>query len=98
MILHKSCVGYHVVFMPAALKDLAKIDQSHVSVILDKIKSLIVGQLNLDIKKLKSQHELYRLRAGEYRIVYSINNKQIAVYVVAVGHRKEVYKKAFKRI
>jgi len=98
MILHKSCAGYHVVFMPAALKDLAKIDQLHESIILNKIKALITGQLNLDIKKLKSQHELYRLRAGEYRIVYSINNREITVYIVAVGHRKEIYKKAFKRI
>ena len=98
MIPHKPCAGYIVIFIPAALKDLAKIDQSHAPIILAKIKALVAGQLNLDIKKLKSEHGLYRLRAGEYRIVYRIQDSEITVYVVAIGHRKEIYQKAFKRI
>ena len=54
--------------------------------------------MNLNIKKLKSKFALYRLRAGDYRIVYTIEHQKIIVYVIAIGHRKEVYETLSRRI
>lgn len=46
-----------------------------------------------DIKKLKGYDELLRLRVGEYRIIYSVDNGKLIVYVVDAGSRGDVYKR-----
>jgi mRNA interferase RelE/StbE len=42
--------------------------------------------------KLQGEEELYRVRVGDYRIVYQIQDKQLIVLVVQMGHRREVYR------
>jgi len=39
-----------------------------------------------------SGRERYRIRQGQYRIVYAIENEELVVYVVKIGHRKDVYR------
>lgn len=55
------------------------------------MRELKNGSKNLDIKKLKSEHDLYRLRVGSFRVIYSIEHEKIIIYVVAIGHRREIY-------
>jgi len=43
-------------------------------------------------KKLKETENTYRIRTGNYRIIYSIINKELIIEVIKVGHRKDVYK------
>ncbi len=43
-------------------------------------------------KKLAGMDELYRVRAGDYRIVYTIQDKKLIILVVRIAHRREVYK------
>lgn len=43
-------------------------------------------------KKLSGLDELYRIRAGDYRIVYTIRDKKLLILVVRIAHRKDVYK------
>ena len=42
-------------------------------------------------KKLKGVENLYRLREGDYRVIYSVEDRVLRVIVVAVGNRKDVY-------
>jgi mRNA interferase RelE/StbE len=42
--------------------------------------------------KLQGEEELYRVRVGDYRIVYQIQDRQLVVLVVQIGHRREVYR------
>jgi mRNA interferase RelE/StbE len=42
--------------------------------------------------KLKGESELYRARVGDYRIVYQIQDRQLIVLVVQMGHRREIYR------
>jgi mRNA interferase RelE/StbE len=42
--------------------------------------------------KLQGEEELYRVRVGDYRIVYQIQDRQLIVLVVQMGHRREVYR------
>jgi mRNA interferase RelE/StbE len=44
-------------------------------------------------KKLKGAEELYRLRVGDYRIIYTVEDNELLVIVVNTGHRKEVYRR-----
>ena len=98
-IVHPKCIGYTIIFYEDAKKDLRKIDNQSISKILNKIKELVTNNLSgLNIKKLKSKNLLYRLRVGNYRIVYSIKHEKIIVYVIAIGHRKDIYKNLDRRV
>ncbi|RKJ72391.1 type II toxin-antitoxin system RelE/ParE family toxin [Butyricicoccus sp. 1XD8-22] len=44
-----------------------------------------------DIKRLKGHKDLLRLRVGEYRVIYSVDNGQLIIYVVDVGNRGQIY-------
>jgi mRNA interferase RelE/StbE len=44
-------------------------------------------------EKLSGHQDRYRVRAGRYRIVYAIRDEELVVYVVKVGHRKDVYRR-----
>lgn len=59
--------------------------------VLYKIEALSENPRPHDCKKLSSQ-EKYRIRCGNFRILYSIENDILTVFVVKVGHRKDVYR------
>lgn len=91
-MVHPKCIGYEVILSDEAKRFLKKLDSKIVSRILAKLKDLTSEKCeNLDIKKLKENKSLYRIRVGDYRIIYSINNREIIVFVVKIGHRKDVY-------
>ena len=57
-----------------------------------RIDSLAENPRPQGIKKLAGEEDLYRLRVGDYRIIYQIQEKRLIVLVVGVGHRTEVYR------
>ena len=61
-----------------------------------RIREVIDGLENqprpADCVKLKGLDELYRVRVGDYRIVYQIQDQQLVVLVIQVGHRREIYR------
>ncbi|MCM1118195.1 MAG: type II toxin-antitoxin system RelE/ParE family toxin [bacterium] len=46
-----------------------------------------------DIKKVKGYDELFRLRVAEYRVIYSVDNGKLIIYIVDVGNRGDIYKR-----
>lgn len=44
------------------------------------------------VKKLEGERELYRLRSGDYRIIYRVEDRVLLVLVIAIGHRREIYR------
>ena len=58
--------------------------------IVSAIEKLPNGE---DIKKLNGHNELLRLRVGEYRIIYSVDNGELIIYVIDAGNRGEIYKR-----
>ncbi|MGD9950931.1 MAG: type II toxin-antitoxin system RelE/ParE family toxin [Desulfobulbus sp.] len=83
--------GYEILFKESVYKDLKHIPKTDLKRILARIE-----QLGLDPRQPGSQKltgaELYRVRQGNYRIVYTIEDDKLIVCVVKVGHRKEVYR------
>ena len=57
-----------------------------------RIDSLADNPRPPDTKKLSGAEELYRIRVGDYRVLYAIQDKVLLVLVVKVGHRREVYR------
>ena len=44
-----------------------------------------------DVKKLQGSDDLYRVRAGDYRVIYPIQDKRLLILAVKIGHRSDVY-------
>lgn len=63
--------------------------------IISALRGLEKGPRQKQAKKLAGMDDLYRIRVGDYRIVYTIQDKKLLVLVVRIAHRKEVYKKPF---
>lgn len=79
---------YLIDLMPKAIKDLKNLPRSDSKKVIEKIKALENG-LSGDIKKLTNFSPEYRLRVGNYRVLFETENKKIIIY--RVKHRKETY-------
>lgn len=84
---------YEVGFKPAALRQLRKLDANIQISILTEIESLADDPRPSDCKQLKGETDLYRIRvSGTYRVVYKIQDKQLLVTVIKLGHRRDGYR------
>lgn len=83
--------GYSIFFKDSVRKDLDAIPKNDLQRIIERIGNLAENPRPLGCEKLSGQ-EKYRLRQGNYRIIYSIEDTQLIVWVVKVGHRREVYR------
>ena len=84
-------MSYSVVFSTQALKNLEKVNEPYYSKLKSAIQNLRRNPRPVGCKKLKGR-EGYRIRVGNYRIIYEIFDTQLIVTVIAIGHRKEIYK------
>jgi len=82
---------YAVFIERYALKQIAKLDKKIIPVVKEAIAGLASDPRPFGYKKLKGE-EAYRIRIGDYRIIYEIEDDKIIVTVVSVGHRKDIYK------
>ena len=82
---------YRVIVKQSVSKDLKKIQKKDVKRILTAIQSLAENPRPPQAKKLSGQ-DRYRLRQGNYRILYSIEDERLIVCVVKVGDRRDVYR------
>jgi mRNA interferase RelE/StbE len=82
---------YTLVIEKYALKQLAKITPDQNPNIKEAIAALAYNPRPHGYKKLKGT-DAYRIRTGDYRIIYEVHEKIIIVVVVDVGHRRDIYK------
>ena len=82
---------YRVSFRVSVEKDLIAIPKSDLKKILQRIKTLSENPRPSGCEKLTGQ-ERYRIRQGRYRILYSIQDRELTVWIVKVGHRKDIYR------
>ncbi|MBP9779036.1 type II toxin-antitoxin system RelE/ParE family toxin [Candidatus Gracilibacteria bacterium] len=83
---------YRVIYEKRVAKDMDRIPHYEVVKIIEKIHALAHGEVGLDIKKLKGYIDnLYRLRVGDYRIVYEKRGDELIILILKVGHRKDIY-------
>ena len=82
---------YEILFKESVYKDFKKIPKKDLQKILLKIEALRTDSRPSGSEKLTGQ-ELYRVRQGNYRIPYSIHDNQLTIWVIKVGHRKDIYR------
>ena len=84
-------VEYDIYFKESVWKDVKRIPKTDLKNILKRIKGLSDDPRPFGCEKLTGQ-DRYRLRQGKYRIVYSIQENELTIWVVKIGHRKDVYR------
>jgi mRNA interferase RelE/StbE len=82
---------YKVEFKVTFQKDLRVIPKIDRKKILQRIDSLAINPRPPGCEKLTSQNK-YRVRQGDYRILYTIDDDELKVRVMKVGHRKDIYR------
>lgn len=84
---------YRILISKKAAKELRKLPKQAVKAIAATIDQLSTDPRPDGCKKLEAYLNAYRVRVGNYRIVYSVEDKELLVEVIRVGDRKEIYKK-----
>lgn len=84
---------YTIEFDSRVKKDFKSINANDVKRIKAAISELSKNPRPDGCTKLKGRQDYYRIRVGNYRVVYAIENTVLLVLVVRVGHRKDIYKK-----
>ncbi len=83
---------YQILFTPRAERDVASLPESARKRIARKVDSLAVAPRPGAAKKLAGRDGTYRLRVGDYRILYTVDDQIVTVVVVRVGHRRDIYR------
>jgi mRNA interferase RelE/StbE len=83
--------SYRLTFKKSVTKDFRSIPKNDVPRILKRIEALADDPRPVGSEKLSGQ-ERFRVRQGMYRIIYEIQNEELMIIVVKVGHRREVYR------
>jgi mRNA interferase RelE/StbE len=84
---------YRIELTPLAVRDLKALDRPVRARIAQRINMLAENPRPQGIKKIEGEDELYRLRVGDYRILYQIKARVLLVLIIGVGHRREVYRR-----
>ena len=82
---------YRLIFNPTVSKDLRRLPKEEVSRILMRIEELTDDPRQKGCQKLSGQAR-FRIRQGNYRILYEILDEETTVRVIKIGHRKDVYR------
>ena len=82
---------YKIEIKRSASKELNSLPNKEIKKIINSINQLIENPRPINSKKL-SASERYRLRVGDYRILYEIEDLILIVYIIKIAHRKDVYR------
>lgn len=83
--------NFKIEIKKTAFKEIERLPLHDLKAVMEKIKSLSENPRPYGSKKLSSRED-YRIRCGNYRIIYTIQDDVLIICVVKVGHRKDVYR------
>jgi len=83
---------YRVEFKPSAAKSVRKLDAGTQRRVIARAEALAENPRPPGAEKLEGMRDLYRIRVGDYRVIYQVADEVLLVLVVRVGHRGDVYR------
>ena len=86
-------MAYEVQFKPAALRSLQKLPHDVQRRLSKAIDALAKNPRPHGVEKISGMQKAYRIRSGDYRVVYEIHDEIIVVYILKIGHRREIYRR-----
>ncbi len=85
-------MSYRIEVKKSAAKALKKIPKGDRKRIIEKIDSLAENLPSLDTTKMKGNNPFHKVRTGDFRIIYEIQEDVLVILIVKVGHRKDIYR------
>ena len=82
---------YQVIIPKSVRKELDRLPEDVVQKILSRLAGLETNPRPADVKKLKGR-DAWRIRVGDYRVIYEIHDRVLQILVITVGHRREIYR------
>ena len=82
---------YQVILPKSARKELDRLPDDVAGRILARLAGLATNPRPADCKKLKGR-DAWRIRVGDYRVIYEIHDRVLQIIVITVGHRREIYR------
>ncbi|MFB3891964.1 MAG: type II toxin-antitoxin system RelE/ParE family toxin [Phycisphaerae bacterium] len=86
-------MAYQVLFQPSAARQLSKLPRDVRRRLVAKAESLADDPRPYGCERITGMEDTYRVRVGDYRIVYQVRDDRLLVLVIRVGDRKEVYRR-----
>ena len=83
---------FEIQWKSSAEKEIRRIDPKIISRLIDAIDNLATEPFPASFRKLQASESSYRIRVGDYRIVYQLDKKNHVVTIQHVRHRKDVYR------
>ncbi len=85
-------MAYTILLAPPAERQLKAFAPPVQKRLVRRLKTLRDNPRPQGVKKLAGEDDLYRIREGDYRIIYAIQDKELIILVVKIGNRKEIYR------
>jgi len=83
---------YAVIIKPLAIKVITALDRKRQRQVIQKIESLAGDPRPRHCRQLNSDKQVYRIRSGDFRIIYQVRDRQLIILVAKVGDRRDVYR------
>lgn len=85
-------MAYSILLAPPAERQLKALAEPVQKRIVKRLRALTGNPRPQGVKKLSGEEDLYRIREGDCRIIYTIRDKELIVLVLKIGDRKEIYR------
>jgi len=83
---------YEIYILPRVYKTLKRLPKEYLHRILERIQRLSQEPRPQGCKKLRGREDVYRMRVGDYRILYRVRDGERRVVILNIGHRKDIYR------
>lgn len=83
---------YQVDFKPSAAREFRKLSKDTAERISKKIDSLADDPFPYGYTEMKGSQSFYRVKVGDYRVIYTVEHDELLILIVTIGHRREIYR------
>lgn len=84
---------YKIEWNRSAVKELKQLSKETVKRILENVEQLSSIPFPNKTKKLAGSENSFRIRIGDYRVIYTVSSKILTIEIVRVGHRRDIYRR-----
>ena len=82
---------FQIILPKSVQKELNRLPDEIVNRILARLTAMETNPRPPDVKKLKGR-DAWRIRVGDYRVIYEIHDRALQIIVITVGHRRDIYR------
>lgn len=83
---------FEIQWKRSATREIRNVDQQYIPRLILAVEALKENPFPQGYRKLKNSEQIYRIRIGEFRIIYQVDAKRKILYIIHVRHRRDTYK------